>query len=177
MQPSLFAFSYQEVYTSAVALESYKRYLQHSRSYCRADSCLVRYLHYSNSQSSDVHNFFANVLYVEKYFFTFALNLDNWLIIEMNKLFKALDDATRRQILDMLKQKDLTAGEIADAFAISKPSISYHLDLLKQAELVVAVRRGQFIYYSLNTTVLDDVVAWMVTLLREKEDGSATALT
>lgn len=107
----------------------------------------------------------------------FVRYLDNYLIIEMNKLFKALDDATRRQILDMLKQKDLTAGEIADAFAISKPSISYHLDLLKQAELVIAVRRGQFIYYSLNTTVLDEVVAWMVTLLRNKGDEHAAAIT
>ena len=54
----------------------------------------------------------------------------------MNRLFKALNDATRRSILDMLKDKDLTAGEIADAFQISKPSISHHLDLLKQAGLI-----------------------------------------
>lgn len=95
----------------------------------------------------------------------------------MNKLFKALDDPTRRQILEMLKQKDLTAGEIADAFAISKPSISYHLDLLKQAGLVVAVRKGQFMYYSLNTTVLDEVLTWMVTLLRDSGDERATAVS
>lgn len=86
----------------------------------------------------------------------------------MNKLFKALDDETRRQILSMLRERDMTAGEIAEAFAISKPSISYHLDLLKQAELVAAVRKGQYICYSLNTTVLDDAVAWMMTLLSNK---------
>jgi len=55
----------------------------------------------------------------------------------MNSLFKALDDPTRRQILELLKKKDLTAGEIADAFTISKPSISHHLDLLRQANLFV----------------------------------------
>ena len=62
----------------------------------------------------------------------------------MNQIFKALDDATRREILDMLKQKDMTAGEIADKFSISKPSISNHLDILKQAKLVVALKQGQF---------------------------------
>lgn len=95
----------------------------------------------------------------------------------MNALFKALDDPTRRHIVEMLKQKDLTAGEIADAFAISKPSISYHLDLLKQANLVVAVRKGQFIYYSLNTTVLDEVIAWMLALLHNDGDERATAIS
>ena len=82
----------------------------------------------------------------------------------MNNLFKALDDATRRQIVDMLKEKDLTAGEIADAFSISKPSISYHLDLLKQANLVIAVKKGQFVYYSLNTSVFDEVISWLMKL-------------
>ncbi|MEL4474649.1 autorepressor SdpR family transcription factor, partial [Shewanella algae] len=62
----------------------------------------------------------------------------------MNIIFKALNDPTRREILELLKKKDMTAGEIADQFHISKPSISHHLDLLKQAELVVAVKEGQF---------------------------------
>ncbi|MFM9776311.1 autorepressor SdpR family transcription factor, partial [Streptomyces galilaeus] len=73
----------------------------------------------------------------------------------MNIIFKALNDPTRREILELLKKKDMTAGEIADQFHISKPSISHHLDLLKQAELVVAVKEGQFIFYSINTTVMD----------------------
>ncbi|MDP5168869.1 MAG: autorepressor SdpR family transcription factor, partial [Bacteroidia bacterium] len=63
----------------------------------------------------------------------------------MNQVFKALNDPTRRQILEMLRNGDLTAGEIADAFEMSKPSISHHLDQLKQADLVVAVKNGQFI--------------------------------
>lgn len=82
----------------------------------------------------------------------------------MNTLFKALNDPTRREILELLKEKDLTAGEIADQFNISKPSISHHLDLLRQAGLVVSVKEGQFIYYSLNTTVMDDMLKWIISL-------------
>ncbi len=62
----------------------------------------------------------------------------------------------------MLKEKDMTAGEIADQFNISKPSISHHLDLLKQANLVVSVKDGQFILYSINTTVMDEMLKWMM---------------
>jgi len=80
----------------------------------------------------------------------------------MNILFKALNDATRREILELLKEKDLTAGEIADHFHITKPSISHHLDLLKQAGLVESLKQGQFIYYSLNTSVVDEIVKWFM---------------
>lgn len=80
----------------------------------------------------------------------------------MNILFKALNDPTRREILELLRKKDMTAGEIADNFNISKPSISHHLDLLKQAELVISVKEGQFVLYSLNTTVMDDVIKWFL---------------
>jgi DNA-binding transcriptional ArsR family regulator len=80
----------------------------------------------------------------------------------MNNLFRALNDGTRREILELLKQKDLSAGEIADNFNMSKPSISHHLDLLKQAELVISEKKGQFIYYSLNMTVMDEVFAWFI---------------
>ncbi len=62
----------------------------------------------------------------------------------------------------------MTAGEIADSFRISKPSISHHLDLLKQANLVTAEKEGQFIYYSLNTTVLDELMTWLVKLKKTK---------
>jgi len=82
----------------------------------------------------------------------------------MKKLFKALDDPIRREILEMLKRKDHTAGEIADAFDISKPSISYHLNLLKQADLVIAIKRGQFVHYSLNTSVFEDLINWLLKL-------------
>lgn len=88
----------------------------------------------------------------------------------MNSLFKALNDPTRRQILDMLKEQDLSAGEISNAFDISKPSISHHLELLKQAGLVDAERKGQFILYSLNTTGLEEATQWLFELL-EKNKG------
>ena len=84
----------------------------------------------------------------------------------MNAIFKALNDPTRREILDLLKEKDLTAGEIADKFNIS--SISHHLDLLRQAGLVVSVKEGQFIFYSLNTTVMDEMIKWIINLQSQK---------
>lgn len=80
----------------------------------------------------------------------------------MNILFKALNDSTRREILELLKNKDMNAGEIADQFNMTKPSISHHLDLLKQAGLVNAIKEGQFVIYSLNTTVVDDIVKWFM---------------
>lgn len=58
----------------------------------------------------------------------------------------------------------MTAGEIADHFSISKPSISHHLELLKQADLVVSVKKGQFVEYSLNTTVIDEMLKWLIQL-------------
>lgn len=85
----------------------------------------------------------------------------------MNATFKALNDPTRRRILEMLRERDMTAGDIADAFAISKPSISHHLDQLKQAGLVEGRRNGQFIVYSLDTTVIEDLIRWMMSLREE----------
>jgi len=67
------------------------------------------------------------------------------------------------------KKKDMTAGEIADEFNISKPSISHHLDLLKQAGLVESVKEGQYIYYSLNTTVVDDILKWFLQFKTKKK--------
>ncbi len=89
--------------------------------------------------------------------------------VELNSIFKALNDPTRREILELLKEKDLTAGEIADRFDISKPSISHHLDLLRQAGLVVSVKEGQYIYYSLNTTVMDEMLKWIIGLQAKKK--------
>lgn len=85
-------------------------------------------------------------------------------INELKEIFRALDDTTRRKILELLRDKDMSAGEIADYFNISKPSISHHLDLLKQAELISSVKKGQFVIYSLNTTLLDDLLTWILTL-------------
>ena len=82
----------------------------------------------------------------------------------MNFLFKALNDETRRQILEILKEGDLNAGEISDQFNMSKPSISHHLDILKRADLILSEKRGQFVYYSLNTSILEDLLSWIITL-------------
>lgn len=82
----------------------------------------------------------------------------------MNALFKALNDATRREILEHLKDKDMSAGEIASNFNISKPSISHHLEILKRADLVTSEKKGQFVYYSINTTIMEDLIGWILTL-------------
>ena len=82
----------------------------------------------------------------------------------MKDLFKAINDETRRQILEILREKDLTAGEIANKFDISKPSISHHLDLLRRAGLVTSEKKGQYVIYSLNTTILEDLLQWILTL-------------
>jgi len=82
----------------------------------------------------------------------------------MNFLFKALNDETRRKIIELLKEKDMNAGEIADKFNISKPSISHHLDILKRADLIISEKKGQFVEYSLNTSILEDLLNWILTL-------------
>jgi DNA-binding transcriptional ArsR family regulator len=76
----------------------------------------------------------------------------------MNTIFKALADPTRREILDLLKTRPLTSGEIADAFPTTWPTISRHLAVLRDAGLIIAIREGQHIRYELNTSVVQDLV-------------------
>ena len=76
--------------------------------------------------------------------------------------FKALSDPTRRRILELLRDGDKTAGELAKHFDMTKPSISHHLATLKAAGLVDDERRGQNIVYSLNTTVMQDLIGWFM---------------
>lgn len=78
----------------------------------------------------------------------------------MNDAFKALSDPTRRRILELLSEKDMSAGGIADCFDMAKPSISHHLNVLKNAGLVLDERKGQNIIYSLNLTVFQELVKW-----------------
>ena len=82
----------------------------------------------------------------------------------MKDVWQALSDPIRRKILHLLKDGNLNAGDIADHFAISKPSISHHLDTLKQAGLVFAERKGQQIEYSINTTVFQDALTYLAEL-------------
>ncbi|WP_088226965.1 autorepressor SdpR family transcription factor [Desulfosporosinus sp. FKB] len=90
----------------------------------------------------------------------------------LNLPFKALADPTRRKIILLLKEHDMTAGEIADQFNMTKPSISHHLSTLKQAQLVTDERKGQNIYYSLNTTVFQEVVNWFFNAGHVNEGGN-----
>lgn len=87
-------------------------------------------------------------------------------------VFKALADPTRRRILRLLNGREMTAGQIAEQFAISGPSMSHHFNILKQAALIYARREGQLIYYSLNTTVFQDVMTVLMDLftLHEAEE-------
>ena len=88
----------------------------------------------------------------------------------MNIIFKALNDPTRREILQLLQERDMTAGEIVERFNISGPSISHHLDLLKQAKLVIVEKEGQYVYYSLNTTVVDEIMKWFMQFKSKKDN-------
>jgi ArsR family transcriptional regulator, arsenate/arsenite/antimonite-responsive transcriptional repressor len=82
----------------------------------------------------------------------------------MNDVFKALNDPARREILKMLQKRDMTAGDIAANFKMTAPSISHHLDKLKRAGLVTTVKQGQFVLYSINTTIIDDLLHYILTL-------------
>lgn len=84
--------------------------------------------------------------------------------------FKALADPTRRRILELLRDGDLTAGELAEHFDISKPSLSHHLATLKSAGLVSDERRGQNIVYGLNTTVMQDLIGWFLGFSQSSEE-------
>ncbi|MCX8478290.1 MAG: autorepressor SdpR family transcription factor [Chitinophagales bacterium] len=87
----------------------------------------------------------------------------------MNQIFKALGDPTRREILEILRERDFSAGEIADRFNFSKPTISHHLELLHQAGLVRRYKEGQFVYYALYTTVLQEAYAWLLSISEKQK--------
>ena len=88
----------------------------------------------------------------------------------MGDVWKALADPTRRKILSLLKDKDMNAGEIANEFNMTKPSISNHLSILKQADLVDAEKVGQNVNYSLKTSVLEDVLKLISDLSSRGKD-------
>lgn len=85
--------------------------------------------------------------------------------------FKALSDSVRRQILEQLKQGPLSAGEIGEHFDMTGATISYHLKILKQADLVFESREKNFIYYQLNTTVLEEIMIWISGLKGGESDA------
>ena len=84
----------------------------------------------------------------------------------MNDVFRALADPTRREIVEMLRNGPRTSGEIAERFPTSCATISRHLSVLREADLIQSVRDGQFVRYELNTTVFHDVVEHLIKWLR-----------
>lgn len=86
--------------------------------------------------------------------------------------FKALSDPIRREILELLKKQKLSAGEIGSHFDMTGATISYHLSILKKAELVKETKKKNFIYYELNTSVVEEVMLWLSELRGNEEDKS-----
>ena len=89
----------------------------------------------------------------------------------VQEVFQAFSDPTRREIVRMLQDGDMSAGAIAERFDMTKPSISHHLSLLKQAGLVEDTRRGQNIVYSLDTTVFQEALRFLLGLSERKKKG------
>lgn len=88
--------------------------------------------------------------------------------------FKALSDPARRQILELLKGGPLSAGEIASHFSMTGATISYHLKILEQSDLIFGRREKNFIYYQLNTSVLEEIMLWISTLKGGDQDAENT---
>jgi DNA-binding transcriptional ArsR family regulator len=93
----------------------------------------------------------------------------------MNQVFKALGDQTRREILRLLTSGEKNAGELAAHFDLTKPSVSHHFSVLKDADLIRSRREGQQIYYSLNTTVVQDVLTWFYEVWGKRSDEGESA--
>ena len=87
----------------------------------------------------------------------------------IQQTMKALSDPIRRQILELLKAGRLSAGQIAEHFPVSDAAVSKHLSVLKEADLIRDAREGKFIYYELNTSVLEEVMLWLVALKGEEK--------
>lgn len=93
----------------------------------------------------------------------------------MNIVFKALSDPTRREILRLLGRGEMTAGQLGAKFEVSAPTMSHHFAALKEADLITSRREGTTIHYSLNTTVMQDLMAWMMDLTGAKNGMRDTA--
>lgn len=89
--------------------------------------------------------------------------------MSMQDTLQALADPTRREILNLLKQSRMSAGEISNHFSISGAAVSRHLSVLKEADLIRDEREGKYIYYELNATVLEEILLWISGLKGEKD--------
>jgi DNA-binding transcriptional ArsR family regulator len=86
-------------------------------------------------------------------------------------IFKAIADPARREILRLLRKREMTAGELAERFSMTKPTMSHHFAVLRQADLITSRRQGQTIWYGLNTTVVEDLAVWALELVGRKAKG------
>jgi len=91
--------------------------------------------------------------------------------MELTNFFKALSDPTRRKVLQLLRERDMTPSEILEKLPVSQPTLSHHLDILKRADLVTCEREGQFIRYSLNMSVLDMTFDYMMQFKRSDKQS------
>ena len=94
----------------------------------------------------------------------------------MNRVFKALSDPTRRQVLLLLRERPMSAGELSDHFAVSKPTMSAHFSVLQEAELIVAEKSGRMIFYRLKMSVLEDALLGFVQSMGWKDARRTAAL-
>jgi len=92
---------------------------------------------------------------------------------KLTAAFKAIADPTRREILHLLRKEEMTAGDVAARFDMTKPTMSHHFSVLKEAGLISSRREGQTIWYALNTTVLEDVLAWTLDMARSGTQDKA----
>lgn len=92
--------------------------------------------------------------------------------MSLNKTLKAVSDPVRREILNILKNERMAAGDIVNHFDITGAAISRHLSILKEADLIRDTRDGKYIYYELNTSVFEDVLTWISSLKGEDSDES-----
>lgn len=88
----------------------------------------------------------------------------------MDRTFKALADPARIKILSLLKKQSMTAGEIADHFEMTKPSLSHHLSILSHANLVYSEKKGKFVHYTLNLTMFQEIMHWTLTFKPKGEE-------
>ena len=98
------------------------------------------------------------------------LNVNGGVPLSLQKTLKALSDPIRRDILTNLKNGRMSAGEISKKFSVTDASISRHLSVLKEADLIFDTREGKFIYYELNASVLEEIMLWITTLKGENND-------
>jgi ArsR family transcriptional regulator len=89
----------------------------------------------------------------------------------MDRVFKAIADPTRRDVLRLLSKREMTAGQLAEHFEMTKPTMSHHFAVLKEADLIYARREAQTIWYALNTTVVQDILRGTLDLAQSRNGG------